>query len=167
MGLAYNGSSSSVVGNSADKSFKDNLKRYIKKQKSMAKTSSKASWLPSYLLDLGSWSLGKGNSVDKNELELLTKISDVDYEKAIAVQDILKVQRLAQTIVEKIKYEKDVNKWHDQTYDLISEYNDPGMSRKKAIEQKLSRKDDPEVQQQFVFGIAVIMTVEEMMSSKK
>ncbi len=169
MGLAFNGNSSSAVGSSAERSFKDNLKRYIKEQKSSARMACKGSWFPgaSYLLDLGSWSFGKGNSVDKKELELLTKSSDADYEKAIAAQDPVKIQALAQEIVAKIKYEKDVNKWHDQTYDLISQYNDPGMSRKKAIEQKLSRKDDPEVQQQFVFGIAVTMTVEDMMNSKK
>lgn len=169
LGLAFNGNSSSTGSSSVYRLFKDNLKRYIKEQKSSARVACKFSWFPgsSYILDFGSSSFGKGNSVDKNELELLFKISDADYERAIDAQDYEKVQELAQKIVAKIKDEKDVNKWHDQTYDIISRHNDPGVSRKKAIEQKLSRKDDPEVQEQFVFGIAVTMTVEEMMSSKK
>lgn len=168
LGLAFNGNSSSAVGSSAERSFKDDLRRYIKEQKSSARTAYKASWLiPGAVLDYASKYCKKGTSVDMNEIELLTKISDADYEKAIAAQDVLKIQTLAQEIVAKIKYEKDVNKWHDQTYDLISQYNDPGVPRKKAIEQKLAHKDDSRVQQQFVFGIAVTMAVEEMMSSRK
>lgn len=170
VGLAFSGNSiTAPVYNPVNKDFKYRLQQYIKDQKSNARTAYNASWIPGVTsaLDYASKWCKKGTSVDMNEIELLTKISDADYEKAIAQQDILKVEMLAEEIFQKIKYEKDVNKWHDEVYDLISQYNDPGMSRKEAIKRKLARKDDPTIQQQFVFGIAVTMTVEEMMSLKK
>jgi hypothetical protein len=170
LGLAFNGNSTTASSNSVfNRNFNGKLQQYIKEQKSKAQSARSFSWLPfsGYALDCGSWYYEKGNSVDKNEIELLTKISDADYEKAIAQQDTVKIQMLAQEIVSKIKYEKDVNKWHDQLYDLISQHNDPGVPRKEALKKKLAHKDDPIVQQQFVFGIAVTMTVEEMMKAKK
>lgn len=166
LGLAFNGSSTTA---SSNKGFKHKLKEYIKEQKSSAQTASSISWIPfsGSLLNVGSKYYEKGNSVDKNELELLIKIDDSEYERAIAILDMEKIESLAYDIYSKIKYIKDPNKWHDQLYDYISEYNDPGISRKEAIKRKLAQRDDAKVQEQFVFGIAVTMVVEDMMKTKK
>lgn len=172
--LAFYGSVYSTSQSVTEDNFKVELKKYIDILRPDAKTalSYKESYFFGGLVDWGSYFKSKGNTVDANELRLFTAYTDSDYEEAIAVQDFDEIQKFAQDVYNQLKYEKDANKWHDQLYDSISRYNseilfhDKNISRPDAMKKMLENKNDNTIKRQFVFGIAVTKTVEEMMKKK-
>ena len=153
--------------------FKNELKKYIDALIPSAKKALSAkSWGLGFLVDYGSAYSKKGNSVDTNELKLFAAYTDADYREAIASLSYDEIKKLSEKAYDEIKNETDENKWHDQLYEIINEHNsellfqEKRLSRPEAMKKMLDNKDNSSIKKQFVFGIAVTKTVEELMSKK-